>query len=244
VNPAPIVNAFASSPEICPGETTYLSAVSAGPSGASSYAWSNSSTGSAINVSPNATTSYSVIGTNQFGCTGTGVISVAVKTAPNIGATSSNANACIGEQISLSAIGGVSYMWYSSSSAVILGGNPAVLVINAPSTFTVIGTGANGCAGKATVVQGAETCISISENSGALTGVSVYPNPTSGLFTVELKSGDIKSVVVTDVTGRTVLNSAVNGNSSEVNLDGFSSGVYYVKISTESSFSVVRVVKN
>lgn len=239
VNPAPTVNAFASSPEICPGQTTYLSAV-----GASAFAWSNSSTGSVINVSPNTTTSYSVIGTNQFGCTGTGVITITVKTPPTINANSSNANACIGEQINLNAVGGVSYTWYSSNSSMVLGGNPALVVITAPTTFTVLGTGANGCTAKATVIQGAETCNNISENTGALTGVSVYPNPTSGLFTVELKSGAIKSVVVTDVTGRTVLNSTVNGNSSEVNLDGFSSGVYYVKISSENSFSVVRVVKN
>lgn len=239
VNPAPVVYAFASSPEICPGETTFLSAV-----GASAFSWNNGSTGSVINVGPTANTTYSVIGTNQFGCSGTGVISIVVKPNPTIGATSSNANACIGEQISLTAAGGVSYTWINSSSPVVLGGNPANLVIQAPSTFTVMGTGANGCVGKATIVQGAEICSSISENTGALTGVSVYPNPTSGIFTVELKSGSISSVVVTDVTGRTILNTAVTGNTSEVNLDGFSSGVYYVKISSENSFSVVRVVKN
>lgn len=240
VNPAPTVNAFASAPSVCPGETSYLSAT-----GANSYAWNVGQTGAVINVNPTSTTSYSVIGTNNFGCTSTGVVTVSVKPLPTIVASSSNlSSACIGDQVTLTANGGVTYNWYSSSSSQLYSGNPVVIIMQTSSTFTVVGTGANGCSAKATVTQAVDICQSITENGAALNGLSVYPNPTTSMFTVELKSGLISSLQVTDVTGRVIMSTNVNNTKSEVNLDGFSSGVYYVKINSDNNFSVVRVVKN
>ena len=55
------------------GSSTTLTA-----SGASSYTWSNGSTGSSITVSPTSTTTYTVTGTNSCGGTGTASVTVTV----------------------------------------------------------------------------------------------------------------------------------------------------------------------
>jgi Zn-dependent metalloprotease len=71
----PIVNTSATSTSICTGGSTTLNA-----NGAVSYIWNPGGlVGASVNVSPAATTTYTVIGTNAFGCTATAtrVITVA-----------------------------------------------------------------------------------------------------------------------------------------------------------------------
>ena len=63
--------------EVCAGESASISAT-----GASSYLWSNQLTGDVISVYPPSTTTYSVIGTDLFGCKGYDTISVVVHPKP------------------------------------------------------------------------------------------------------------------------------------------------------------------
>ena len=55
------------------GQNTTLSA-----SGANSYQWSTNASTASITVSPTSTTSYTVIGTNSYGCTGSASVTVTV----------------------------------------------------------------------------------------------------------------------------------------------------------------------
>jgi gliding motility-associated-like protein len=78
VNPNPIVGTTGD--EICAGESATINA-----NGASSYIWSNAQTGSSISSSPINTESYSVIGTNDFGCKGYDTTTVIVHPKPIAG---------------------------------------------------------------------------------------------------------------------------------------------------------------
>jgi len=240
VNPSPYVLATASSPSICPGDVSYLTGI-----GALNYAWSNGGTGNVISVSPTSSTTYSLIGTNSFGCPGTATVQVAVKTAPTINAISASpAVVCVGDLVQLNATGGVSYQWISSSSSNLLNGSSVNVQLSTNTTFTVIGVGANGCSAKANVSQNVDACTGITEAQSLLTGVRVYPNPTNGVFVIELKSGSLNNVVITDLTGRNIMN--VEGTSSSVNVDlsNLSNGIYYATIRSENGTAVVRVIKN
>jgi hypothetical protein len=64
---------------ICVGDTVKFTAA-----GANSYAWNIGDNDSLIVVTPTITTTYSVVGTNGFGCTSTKTDSVKVNTLPNI----------------------------------------------------------------------------------------------------------------------------------------------------------------
>lgn len=116
--------------------------------------------------------------------------------------------------------------------------------LNTSATFTVIGTGANGCSAKAVVTQNVDACTDVSEAQALLAGVRVYPNPTNGVFTVELKAGSLKSVVISDITGRKVLEVSGNTASAEIDLTELANGVYYAAVVSENGTAVVRVVKN
>jgi len=78
VNPLPNVTSSAQNPTICEGNSTVLTGF-----GASTYNWQPGNyTGNVFNVTPSATTNYTVTGTNSNGCTKTSTVSVAVKSAP------------------------------------------------------------------------------------------------------------------------------------------------------------------
>jgi hypothetical protein len=79
--------------------------------------------------------------------------------------------------------------------------------------------------------------------SGGISDLSVFPNPSSGIFTIEnvdpsdFKNGEIK---VTDVLGRNVPFNYSNGNRLSVDLQNCTSGVYFMVVKNRD---VVRTVK-
>lgn len=79
VSNSPTVTAMSNASILCSGQTASLTA-----GGASSYVWSNSSTGAVIAVSPTVTTIYTVTGTAANGCTSTAVVTQSVSTCTGI----------------------------------------------------------------------------------------------------------------------------------------------------------------
>jgi hypothetical protein len=76
----PTITAVSQRTLICRGETTSLTA-----SGAETYSWSTTQTGSLIPVNPVTQTIYNVTGTDQNGCVGTTTVLVKVSTCVGIG---------------------------------------------------------------------------------------------------------------------------------------------------------------
>jgi gliding motility-associated-like protein len=145
VNQQPNITAISQPSSICQGHSAALQV-----SGASTYSWSPSaslsaSSGDSITATPNSTTTYTVIGTDANGCKDTTQTILTVKTIPNIQTAPAATSICIGDSITISANGGISYQWSPSSS---LSSNNTASTIAFPSvttTYTVIGTASNGC---------------------------------------------------------------------------------------------------
>lgn len=71
--------------------------------------------------------------------------------------------------------------------------------------------------------------------------ILVYPNPTTGMVTVDLNSNSIQTLSVFDVTGKLIV--SVNENNS-VNLTDYVSGFYYLVIEQKGGiFSTVKLIK-
>jgi hypothetical protein len=86
---------------------------------------------------------------------------------------------------------------------------------------------------------------SVEENTSA--SINVFPNPTSGMFTLSLgasASSDL-TVTVSDVAGKVVLNGNIPSGTNQVTFDAsaLSSGVYSVKISGADVNQVLRLVR-
>jgi hypothetical protein len=61
-------------------------------------------------------------------------------------------------------------------------------------------------------------------------GISIYPNPSSGIITIEAEN--IIDISIVDITGRTILNNTVSSNTHTVNVETFSTGNYILIINT------------
>lgn len=147
VNPRPtVVVSPSTTPVICEGKSTPLSA-----SGAVSYAWSPSSslssgTGASVSASPTTTTTYTIIGTNSFGCTDTATKQVKVNPLPTITISPATASfICSGSGVVLTASGASTYLWTPSTGLSSTNTASTTAKPTASRTYTVTGTDANGC---------------------------------------------------------------------------------------------------
>jgi Secretion system C-terminal sorting domain len=91
--------------EICIGDTSILTAT-----GAVSYSWNTGETTASITVNPSVTTTYTVTGTSSDGSTSTDTITVTVNSIP-IANAGSDQTICEGEETTLNASGGNTYLW-------------------------------------------------------------------------------------------------------------------------------------
>jgi hypothetical protein len=240
VNPAPNVFIVPNTPTVCAGSPANLMALG---TGIVAYSWSNGGNQPNITVNPTTPTTYTVIATNIDGCSGVATQMIGVTALPVVNAISSIPDvACHNEMVTLTASGGVSYTWYSSTSPVVNVGNPINVIPGAPTVYTIIATNAAGCSNKTTLTQNVTDCTSLTE-FGSLTGLNVYPNPTNGMFTIELNTTSVKTIEITDITGRVIASSTSSDVQVNMNIHDLANGIYYVKIQSENASEVIRIVK-
>jgi len=142
VNPTPTVSAGIDT-SICAGASFILTGV-----GASSYSWNNGVT-NGVSFIPASTATYTLTGTNAFGCDDQDQIAITVNSLPTIN-VGPNATICEGDSIVLQATGALSYSWNNGQA------NGAVIYPTQPSSsYSVVGVDANNCQGTATLLVSA-----------------------------------------------------------------------------------------
>jgi len=159
---------------ICSGQPATLIA-----SGATTYVWNTGNTDSSIIVSPTATTTYTVTGTNS-GCAGTASCVVTVNPSPNIQIITTNAS-CGMNNGSAIASGGMSYIWNDGQTTDTATGL-------ASGNYTVTVTGINGCS--------ASTDVTIGQTPGPSASFSANPKQTNAYVYITFhdnSTGDIIS---------------------------------------------------
>ncbi len=72
--------------------------------------------------------------------------------------------------------------------------------------------------------------------------LSVYPNPSAGLFTVSLPQGKAFEMEVTDLTGKTIMKQTVKGNATQLDLKTQAQGVYMLKITSEGASAIQKLI--
>lgn len=206
---APAVVANASSPAVCTGSSATLTGT-----GASAYNWMPGSlSGSSVVVAPTANTTYTVTGTDAFGCTNTQTVAVAVNALPSIAATGSPSSVCNGASTSLTGSGANTYAWMPGS----LSGTSVSVAPTANTTYTVTGTDANGCTNTSTVAITVLTRPTVTVSSpitqvcnGSTTTLNGTGAATYNWMPIN-QSGSSVPVTITATTAYTVTGTAANG---------------------------------
>lgn len=217
VAPPPTVSATAANATICSGTSTLLTGF-----GANTYTWSpstglNTTFGSSVTASPVSNTTYTVVGTDANGCTGTSTVTVSVLSGPSI-SISSTPVSCVGSsdgQASAFASGGLApytYNWANGSSGNSISGLPS-------GTILLTVTDANGCTGTSATFVSQPSALSVSVSTSPATcftssdgqgnafgsgGTSPYTytwsNGSTGSSVNNLSQGSV-TVTMTDANG-------------------------------------------
>lgn len=204
VNPLPTVLINAGSPvSTCGTQTTTLTG-----SGASTYTWNTGPNTSTLNVSPSATTNYTLTGTSSQGCVNSIITTVSVNPVPSTSVSASSATICSGANATLTASGGGTYLWSTGSTNTIISVSPASATV-----YTVTATNSFSCSTSSTFnigVNGLPTINSTSiticaGNSGTITA-------SGGANYIWSNSATTNSTVVSPATttNYTVIGTAAN----------------------------------
>ncbi len=209
VDPSPTIS-ISGNTVICAGQSSSLIA-----SGANTFTWNTGATSSLIVVSPASAAIYNVIGTNTLNtCSGSANQAVVVLPAPIVG-ISGPKGVCPGGSATLTANGGITYLWDDGSSQPVLIATPV-----AATSYTVVGTSGTGCTASsvitltihplptasinaspsATICPG-ESIQLISVGTGADTFTWSTGSNDGSISTTPLSSGDYTLVVVNSITG-------------------------------------------
>jgi hypothetical protein len=143
VLPVPDVTASVDEDEICIGESIVLTG-----GGADEYEWFPLEIEDGEPYSPEVGEFiYTVIGTDEAGCENTAEVEVSVYDLPEIVATVSDEEICLGESITLNGEGGATYEWDPEEEDGVSFTPDAT----GTTTYTVLGTDDNGCVNEADI---------------------------------------------------------------------------------------------
>jgi uncharacterized repeat protein (TIGR01451 family) len=217
---------------ICNGQSTTLtSSLTSGT--VQSYRWNTNATTSAITVSPNTNTTYTVTITDINQCTYQASRLVTVNPLPTVNVT--GPDICVNGTTTLTATGGGTYLWFNGSTAASVTVAPLVA-----TTYSVTVTGTNGCsavgsklvnifpmptitiAGNDTICVNQSTVLTASggstylwSNNATTASITVSPaNTTTYTVTATDNNGCTNSQSITVVVNGLTINPLITGLDS------------------------------
>ena len=234
VFPAPAIVATADDETICFGETVTLSGT-----GGESYTWSPAGVTNGVPYSPGTvgTITYTVVGTDDNGCSAESSIDVTMNSEMSSSSTTVTEVAGADGSIDLTPVGGTpgyTFDWDNDGTGDF--DDPEDLTGIAGGVYTVVIKDSFGCTVEETVTVDSQLGIETIGNQF----VTIYPNPTTAVITINTE-GSFKFSVMS-INGEVVANGAGNGQTT-VSFEEMAAGTYFVKIETLNGLIYQKIVK-
>jgi hypothetical protein len=254
--------AFNGNPNACRNYSYTVNNTSAGAP-APTYNWSTSPSASVTISSTSATApiftfgasgvySITLVATNASG-TNTAVQTVTVGPCPPAVSFTIPANTCVTTNsisatntTSTSITSTVSHAW-SASPAGAQFSNPSApgpsisFTSTGIYTITLNSTNVSGSASTTQTVN-VGACAGVYENTGALAFISVYPNPSTGVFSVSNSvNNDNINYTVTNILGSNVVSGKFN-NSKNVDLSTQAKGIYFITFESNGNKMTKKII--
>jgi von Willebrand factor type A domain-containing protein/type IX secretion system substrate protein len=231
-NPVPMIS-INGAPELCPGDSVTLDA----GQGYSAYHWSTSETTRMIVVKDSGKFSVEVWSINQ--CKGISPpVSILVLETPPIPQINRNGNVLTTEKAD-------NYQWYLNGSE-LQGETNQFTVIGFDGSYTVRVFNESGCSSISFPYLVNSTLISVPEY---VSSFEVYPDPNSGVLTVEIESDILTDVAfeVINVLGQIVYqykdSAPKRYHQRVVDIKHASPGLYLLRVSTNRDSWVRRIIR-
>jgi hypothetical protein len=146
---------------------------------------------------------------------------------------------CKGYNTSFTVTGAPSFSWSTGATVAIIVVSPSV-----NTTYSVIGTGTNGCKSSATVSVTVDPCTGLAENE-LKNVLNIYPNPGNGTYVISASGTIIGSrIEIYNAIGEIIQRKTLTEMSSGLNLNGSANGVYFVRVLKDDQLiGVTRIIK-
>lgn len=235
---APVAFASNNGP-VCSGTALNLSG-----SGGQNYLWtgpsgfvSNSQNPFISSTSIANSGVYTLVVTAANTCTSSVTTMANIASTPSIGILG-NTVVCIGQSTQLNASGANTYTWSTGSNNSFIVLSPA-----ATAVYTVSGNFTqNQCVGTNTFMVKVVECIGLTEqNAASGSGVTIYPNPFSSVFSVETKQS--VKLLLYSVSGSFLFEQEIEAGQHLIDLSPYAKGVYFMRIASNGYEETVKLVK-
>lgn len=210
----PSLTTSASQSIVCSGNSATLTA-----NGASSYTWSNGSTGSVNIIAPISAGIYHVTGvTSPCAAIQSNNILVYFISSPTVNVSSSSTSICIGNSVTISASGANSYTWTNGPQTSSIIATPTI-----NTTYTVSGT-TNNCNDQAVITVTVNTLplVAISGNTSVCMGGNITLSGNGANTYTWSNSSVSNNILISPITNTiysitgTDLNGCINTASTNI----------------------------
>lgn len=191
------------------------------------YSWSNGDT-SPVSLNLNAGT-YSCVVTNTCGNSITRTVTLMPLSSPSVTVSG----------ITMSAnVTGVSYQWFDChDNSPIAGETNQSFTPSANGNYAVIVTTG--------ICQDTSACTNITtvgiSEKNMNQQVLIYPNPTQGIFIIQLPSE--AQVLVIDALSQIVVNDYKSKGLHTIDLNEIGNGMYFIKVISNTGHEIIKLVK-
>lgn len=236
-DPPPLV-AFISltiDPSTCGGTDGSIDISPAGGTPGYTYLWSNSNTTEDLTgVTQGA---YSCTITDNNGCTTSVNSSLNDPNPPAVTYSEPVSTICFDDaSINLSSGSPAGGTW--SGPGVASGVFDPSVAGNGSQVITYTYTDSLNCTSSATDAIVVDPCTGITESNSE--GLQVYPNPSAGVFNVTCETG--ATINIYNALGSLVVSENATASQTQVDLRGFSDGVYILCVQTRDALYTQRII--
>jgi len=234
IRPLPVISAYTTTPEVCEGGTALLYA-----NGGTSYSWSgpygyasNFQNPIIINIPTYLTGTYTVTGSNQYGCTAKANVFITVQSVTAIVNATPNP-VPYGGTLYLTASGGTSYQWTGPDGFHTTQQNPIIIKFSKvkEGLYSCIVSSSAGCQDtKIILVQVKSNGFSDPEFvTKQIEGTykQVYPNPASTSIQLEGSFEGLSEYQILNGQGQIVM-SGKSSAGEQIQISSLAPGAYYI----------------
>ncbi len=74
--------------------------------------------------------------------------------------------------------------------------------------------------------------------------IDIFPNPSKGVFNINVENSQELNVTISDVTGKIVLQKIINSTDNQINMNNQTKGIYKVQINNGNSIITKKIILN
>ncbi len=210
-----------------------------GDNSITNYAWSSGETGidySVIDSYPTSSTTYTVTVTDARGCVKSDLVDVTVNIPADVVVTQNWGT------LTSSAISG--NQWYEQTLGLLVSENGQNYTPTTDGVYYSIVTDGNGCIETSNTIDFIYSSLS---NISQTTNVSVFPNPSNGIFSLEINSESNQALVLelVNIQGQIVFSKELNvfsKYSESFDFSNLAPGIYTMHLTNDNFNEISKIV--